>query len=101
VQVANAASRVKNSWFRKFYLRVKARRGHNVAIVALARKLLCIIHYLLINQEWYSEDIKNSKNSKRSSCRRSSIKENTVEEMIEIVKRSGYQVIKMENGACS
>jgi transposase len=101
VQVANAASRVKNSWFRKFYLRVKARRGHNVAIVALARKLLCIIHHLLINQEWYSEDIKNSKNSKRSSCRRSSIKENTVEEMIEIVKRSGYQVIKMENGACS
>jgi transposase len=101
VQVVNASSRGKDSWFRKFYLRVKTRRGNKLAIIALARKIRCVIHHLLINQEVYSEDIKKSSNSKRSSSRKSSIKGNTVEEMIEIVKRSSYQVTKIENGACS
>jgi transposase len=51
VQVAHAASRVKNSMLRRFFLRVRGRRGYNVAIVALARKILCILYHLLINQE--------------------------------------------------
>ena len=39
-----------------FYLRVKASRGHNVAIVAVARKLLVIIHHLLVTGEEYLEE---------------------------------------------
>jgi len=46
-QVAMAASRNKKSELREFYLRIKAKKGHKVAIVALARKILCIIHHLL------------------------------------------------------
>jgi len=34
---------------RLFFERVAARRGKKKAIVALARKILCIIHHLLIN----------------------------------------------------
>jgi hypothetical protein len=55
VQVAHAASKKIGSKLRKFYLRVRARRGANVAIVALARKILCILHHLLMNQEMYEE----------------------------------------------
>ena len=44
-----------DSKLRKFYLRVRARKGANVAILALARKILCILHHLLTNQEMYEE----------------------------------------------
>jgi len=43
------------SKLRKFYLRIRARKGANVAIVALARKILCILYHLLMNQEMYEE----------------------------------------------
>ncbi|VVB64966.1 Transposase IS116/IS110/IS902 family protein [uncultured archaeon] len=55
VQVAHAASKKIGSKLRKFYLLVRARRGANVAIVALARKILCILYHLLMNQEMYEE----------------------------------------------
>ena len=55
VQVAHAASKKIASKLRKFYLRVRARKGANVAIVALARKILCILYHLLMNQEMYEE----------------------------------------------
>jgi transposase len=37
------------------YLKIRSRRGHNIAIVALARKLLIIIHHLLLTGEEYVE----------------------------------------------
>ena len=37
-------------------MRVKARRGYKVAIVALARKILGIIWHLLLNGEEYVEE---------------------------------------------
>lgn len=55
VQVAHAAFKKIGSKLRKFYLRVRARRGANVAIVAQARKILRILHHLLMNQEMYEE----------------------------------------------
>jgi transposase len=54
-QVVNAAKRCRDSRLRLFYLRVAARRGKKKAIVALTRKILCIIHHLLINGEDYVE----------------------------------------------
>jgi transposase len=44
VQVAQAAKN-KESKLRKFFLGVKAKKGYNAAVVALARKILCILHY--------------------------------------------------------
>jgi transposase len=55
VQVAHAASKKIGSKLRRLYLRVRARRGANVAIVAFARKILCILYHLLMNQEMYEE----------------------------------------------
>jgi len=44
VQVAQSITRVKSSKLKRFLLKVKARRGTKKAIVALARKILCIAH---------------------------------------------------------
>jgi hypothetical protein len=55
IQVAHVASRSGNSRLRLFFLRVAARRGKKKAYVALARKILCIIHHLLVTREEYVE----------------------------------------------
>jgi transposase len=100
VQVAHAASRVKNSRFRRFFLRVRGRRGHNVAIVALARKILCILYHLLINQEMYVEEVKKPKPSKLRISETSSPIGMTLEEMIVVVRQSGYVVSQIDGGTC-
>ena len=56
IQVAYAISRTKDSKLKKFFLRIQAKKGSKVAAVALARKVLCILHHLLVNQEIYLED---------------------------------------------
>ena len=61
VQVARVIARGRNSKLKRFFLRVKAKKGSNVAVVALARKVLCILHHLLINKEMYKEDGINKK----------------------------------------
>jgi transposase len=101
VQVDHAASRVKGSRFRRFFLRIKARRGYNVAIVALARKILCILYHLLINQEMYEElVVSKSKSSKAAMFKTISLKGMALEEMIEVIRQNGYLVDKAEQGAC-
>ena len=100
VEVAHAASKKIGSKLRKFYLRVRARRGANVAIVALARKILCIIHHLLMNQEMYEEAgvAKRTRPFKLNPS--SSQRRFTAQEMINILRRSGYEVKKIDRGAC-
>ena len=57
VEVANAVIKVKGrNKLKSFFLRIKSRQGFNKAIVALARKILCILHHLLTNRELYIED---------------------------------------------
>lgn len=56
VQCALAAVRVKVSRFRVFYLRVRSSGGHNVVVVALARKLFVVVHHLLVTGERYFEE---------------------------------------------
>jgi transposase len=100
VQVANAASKKVGSKLRKFYLRVKARRGTNVAIVALARKILCILRHLLLNQEIYEEPGVAKRSRSVRIDQSSSQREFTAQEMIDILRRSGYEVRKIDRGAC-
>ena len=100
VQVAHAASKKIGSKLRKFYLRVRARRGANVAIVALARKILCILHHLLMKQELY-EEAGVAKRTKPIEVNSSSSKRRlTAQQMIDILRRCGYEVKKMDRGAC-
>ena len=40
----------------RFFHRLRARKNYNVAITALARKLISLIFHLLINQEPYQEN---------------------------------------------
>jgi transposase len=100
VQVAHAASRVKNSMFRRFFLRVRGRRGYNVAIVALARKILCILYHLLINQEMYLEEVKKPRPSKHRITETSETTGISLEKMIDLIRQSGYVVSRTDGSAC-
>jgi len=55
VEIAHVVARMKNTKFARFFKRIMARKNYNVAITALARKLICVIYHLLINQELYEE----------------------------------------------
>ncbi len=100
VQVAHAASKKIGSKLRKFYLRVKSRRGAKVAIVALARKILCILYHLLMNQEMYEEPGVAKRSTPIRINQSSSHNEFTAQEMIDILRQSGYEVRKIDRGAC-
>ena len=89
IQVAHAAKRVRNSQLRRFYLRVKARKGGKIAIVALARKILAIIYHILANREPYVEE--DFKKSPRLEAPRY-VNGLSLEDMAEILRNSGYLV---------
>jgi len=88
IHVAHAAFRARDSRLRRFYLRVAARRGKK-AIVALARKILCIIHHLLVNGEDYVEEgfVKLPRLSFKALARV------PLEEMAAVLRGAGYVVM--------
>jgi transposase len=88
VQAAHSATRASDSRLRLFYLRVAARRGKKKAVVALARKLLCIIHHLLVNGEEYVEE----GFVKRFRVRIRAFEGLRFEEMAGILRSAGYLV---------
>jgi transposase len=94
VEVANAVIKVKGrNKLKSFFLRVKARQGFKKAIVALARKILCILHHLLTNRELYKEDGETKvKKSKIPKENRSATM--TADDMIKILSEAGYEVSK-------
>ena len=53
IQCANIAIK-HDEYLRSFYLRIKRRRGHNIAIVATARKMLVCIYFMLKRGEVYN-----------------------------------------------
>ena len=54
--MAHAAVRVKDSKFRAFFMRVRAKKGNKTAYVDVGRKMLTVIWHLLVNGEKYVED---------------------------------------------
>ncbi len=97
VQVAHAISRTKNSRLKSFFLRIKAKKGTKVAIVALARKVLCILHHLLVNREMYEES-GNLKPKTLKFDRASSPIQITEQDMIDTLVKAGYIIKKMDKG---
>ena len=91
IQVAYAISRTKDSKLKKFFMRVQAKKGSKVAAVALARKVLCILHHLLVNQEMYLED-KDKKNTRQKPLVSPSPIEMAIQEMIDCIVQAGYIV---------
>ncbi len=55
VQIAHAASRSRNTVFRKFYDRKKPVIGTGKTIVALARKIVTIIWHLITQDEFFNQ----------------------------------------------
>jgi len=93
VQVARVIARGRNSKLKRFFLRVKSKKGSNVAVVALARKVLCILHHLLTNREMYQEEGINKK-VKIDVGKEFPQQEIGLEEMITYLVRAGYEVRK-------
>lgn len=56
VQDANAAIRC-NKRFKKFYCKIARKKGHQKAIVAVARKMLCIMWFMLKRNELFNASL--------------------------------------------
>jgi len=92
VQCAHVIAGHRPNKLRFFFQRILMKKGKKIAIVALARKLLSIIHHLLKNSEKYCEDSLKPKQMKQLKFQ--SISEFSLDEMIEIISRAGYTVDK-------
>ncbi len=99
VQVAHAISRTRNSSLKRFFLIIQAKKGTKKAAVALARKLLCILHHLLVNREMYQEN-GNTKSKPVKFDRTSSPIQMTEQEMINVLSNAGYIIKKMDARGC-
>lgn len=55
VQCANAAVKETGSWLSNKFVSIKARRGHNKAIVAICRNMLTSIYYIIQKKESFRE----------------------------------------------
>ena len=95
VQVAHAIAKSKNSKLKRFFLRILAKKGKKKAIVALARKVLCILHHLLMNREKY-QDTEMSKTKKVKLNWASSLVQMTEQDMVSVLINAGYTVQKMK-----
>jgi len=96
IEVAHAIIRTRrNTKLKKFFLRIKARRGTKIGVVALARKVLCILYHLLIHQETYHDDLLGKPRNIRHRSAYSTTS-TSLEEMIKTIIKAGYEVRKNE-----
>jgi len=94
IEVTHAISRTRgDSKLKRFYLKIKSRRGANIAIVALARKVICILHHLIINREKFeNENVTKPKRTRPVST--SSPTRLNIADAIQILVNAGYVVQK-------
>jgi len=92
VLAANSIAIGRPNKLRFFYQRIKAKKGHKKAIVALARKLVSIIHHLLTFKEVYSEEEGKQKQFKLPKF--IPVKDFSIDDMIGILCGAGYSVNK-------
>jgi transposase len=93
VEVAHVIARTTGkSKLKNFFLRIQAKKGTNIAAVALARKVLCIVHHLLTVQEMYQEEERD----KDDEVERLHIPKQmmSLDDMIRYVAKAGYEVRK-------
>ena len=66
VQAAQTISNMGKTKLSRFFQRLIKKKERNVAIIAVARKLICLIYHLLINQELYQEGECRARGSSRN-----------------------------------
>jgi transposase len=94
IEVAHAISRTKaDSKLKRFYFRIKSRHGAKVAIVALARKIICILHHLIVNREMFVDEAM-SKPKRNKPSKSSSSPMLIIADAIQILSKAGYVVQK-------
>jgi transposase len=87
-QAAWAATRKKGSYLGAFYRRVRSRRGHQKAIMALAHRILTIIFHMLRDHQPYRELGATHFEEKR--------KPEITRRLVQRLERLGYQVMLEE-----
>ena len=95
VEVAHVAVRVRDSRLRAFYLRLRAKKGEKIAVVAVARKMLSIIWHLLMKGERYVEEHFEKALGSVKSVHDGYI---PLEEMAAVLRSAGYVVFGGSNG---
>lgn len=89
VQCALAAIGKKDGYFAEKYARIKKRRGHKKAIIAIARKMLVsIYHMILTGEEFSPSDYESFQNPKKEKSKNNY----TVETALEFLKAQGFDV---------
>lgn len=87
VQCANGVVKSdKHPEIRNRYLRIKKRRGHKRAIIAIARMLLTAIYHILKKKEPYNPELYQKADVLPVS------REITIEQAISLVKSQGYRI---------
>ena len=91
VEAAQTIANMKNTGLSRFYKRLSKKKEHNVAIVAVARKLICLIYHLLINQEFYQEvDCRKRKKGRNESCHEPSLKDEHLTDKVAAIVDAFY-----------
>lgn len=91
VQCALGAIKDKEGYFGIKYSRIKKRRGHKKAIIAIARMMLVSIYHMILTGEAFNpSDYESFKNPKPPIQQKL-----TEESAIEFLKKSGYDVSKL------
>ncbi|MCL2388420.1 MAG: transposase, partial [Defluviitaleaceae bacterium] len=94
VQCANAAIKsTKNPYFRDKFLKIKKRRGHKKAIIAIARMMLiCIFHMLSKGEIFAPSDVNYSDMPVAVFEKR---KQKMVNSAIALLQKHGFQISKV------
>lgn len=97
VQCALATIKDKESYFGLKYSRIKKRRGHKKAIIAIARMLLVAIYHMLLTGEVFNpSDIESFKNPKPAQSFQL-----TPDVALEFLKQSGYDISSIQRPVSS
>lgn len=94
VQCTLAATKNKESYFGQKYLRIRKRRGHKKAIIAIARMMLVSIYHMILTGETFNpSDYESFKNPKPKTNK----PKYTVESALEFLISQGYDVTSLTN----
>jgi transposase len=94
-EAAQSAARTKNTRFSAYFRKLKNRVGYQKAIIALARKILCILWHLLMNREFYIDT--HITKPKDPQVNKKPVTPQSIERSIEILVKAGYCVQKSDS----
>jgi len=93
VQAAQTIANMGKTRLSRFFRRLIKKKERNVAIIAVARKLICLIYHLLINQELYQEDeCRTRRPSKDKSCQAPSFQEEHLTDKVAAIVDAFYHL---------